>query len=162
MDLFKAGTAILSAITRWLPTSIFAAVFLGACLVGLTNYLFILPQLERLIADGITTKAQIANLRPSLGRGSTPTVDLTWEGSGKFCRLSGHSISNQTFTDIERSLASTVDQISVLVDPTGACRAVIVADIPFERKQRGLIPIVAALVIAGLGTVIGALAASRF
>jgi hypothetical protein len=147
--------------TRWLPISIFAAVFVGACLVGFANYFFARPQLEQLIAEGTPTKAQITNLRPSLGRGSTPEVDLIWEGAGKSCRVSRHPISNQAFLDIGRSLASGVDQASVLVDPTGACRAVIVADIQFERKQRGLIPIVAALVIAGLGMVIGALAASR-
>lgn len=152
---------MLSSISRWLPAALFAAVFIWACVVGFTKYRFDRPQLDQLIADGIETRAQITNLRPSFGRGSTPAVDLTWERSDKVCRLSQHPISNLAFTDIEQSLRSGVDRVPVLVDPTGARRAVIVADIPFRRRQAGPIMMVPFLILAGLGTAIAALAASR-
>lgn len=151
----------MSAIARWLPTSIFATALIALCLLGIETYIFAQPKLEQLIANGILTKAQMSKIKMSSGRVRPAEIDLTWEGAGKSCRLSRHPISKQAFEDFKQSLASGADQTSVLVDPTGACVAVIVADIPFERKQRSLIPIVAALILTGLGTVIGSLAASR-
>jgi hypothetical protein len=159
--LLEEEQQLLSSVSRWLPTSLFAAVFIWACAVGFTRYIFDRPQLDELIADGITTKAKIANLRPQHGRGSTSSVDLTWEAAGKFCRSSQHSISSLAFKDIQKSLVSGVDQIPVRVDPTGACRAVIVADIPYRRRETGPIVMVPFLVIAGMGTAMAALAASR-
>lgn len=152
---------MVASLIRWLATGLCAAVFIGACIVGFKNYVFARSQLDSFIAAGITTEAKIANLKPSRGRGSTPVVDLTWEVAGKSCRLSGHPISNQAFKDMEQSLANGAERIPVLVDPTGACRAVIVGDIAYERKQTGLITIAPFLVIAGLGTVVAALAAVR-
>ena len=74
-------------------------------------------QLRR--SNGITRKAQIGNLGPSLGRGRSSVVDLTWEVAGKLCQLSHHPVGNEALEDIGLSLASGVDDIPVLIDPTG-------------------------------------------
>jgi hypothetical protein len=149
------------SIFRWLPTALFAAVFVGACAVGFNNYVFARPELDRFIAAATTTEAHFANLRPAEGRGRSASVDLAWEASGKFCRLSHHPVGKNAFADLERSRASGADRAPILVDPTGECVALVASDIPHQRQQKSLTGIVPFLILSGFGMVIGALAEWR-
>jgi hypothetical protein len=141
--------------TYVLATAAFSLLLVWVAAMAVKRSAFDRSRLDALIAQGIEREARVSNPRITPGRGGGPRIDLQWTSpAGVACVSRDHPVSEEFFQEISKEVRA------VIVDPDDAgCRAVLVDDVAFERRNAGAMPFLAASVILGVGTVLSGLAA---